>query len=180
MLGELSKTVECGICLEVMYLPLVGQCGHSFCRACVLRLLRECRVCPVCRGDFGRLEERPPNILVKSLVQHYFPVDYERRRLRSQRDDEEQTALSADAQAAVAPLVLRPRALPVASVGVGGGRGDEARALWQRLLTVLRPAWPVVKWALPLLYPLLLLLLWLSLRDARSRRRIRSRFLLLD
>lgn len=87
VLVELSKSVECGICLEVMYLPLVGKCGHSFCEPCIRRMLSGFRMCPICRGEFGALEERPPNILVKGLIQHYFPVEYERKRVQEQKGD---------------------------------------------------------------------------------------------
>lgn len=35
MFVELLKTVECAICLDIMFEPVVGICGHSFCERCI-------------------------------------------------------------------------------------------------------------------------------------------------
>jgi hypothetical protein len=39
----------CSICLEVYKSPVRTECGHIFCRECIL----DCTDCPVCRGHVG-------------------------------------------------------------------------------------------------------------------------------
>lgn len=62
------------------------------------------QVCPICRGEFGVLEERPPNILVKGLIQQFFSVEYERKRLKSAQNEDFEEVEN------VQPLSFRARA----------------------------------------------------------------------
>ena len=45
------STLECVICLEVMHVPFLCACGHSFCYACLAAWLKNKLNCPTCRTD---------------------------------------------------------------------------------------------------------------------------------
>ena len=45
--------VTCAICLDVLFvLKIVSCCGHSFCAACIGRVVRDGRPCPLCSRQF--------------------------------------------------------------------------------------------------------------------------------
>lgn len=165
-------------------MPRVGQCGHSFCEDCILRLGLDKAICPICRAPFGA--ERPPNILVKGLIQQYFPMEYERRRLQQ------------PAVAVPGPLVLKPRGGRGAHRGDenidnsnamvvvmdGGGGGDDQglsrrQRLWRHFVVWIRPLWPWVRFAAPVFYPVFVLCLWWWMFRNAQRRRTR-RFVLFE
>jgi hypothetical protein len=172
VLVELQKSVECGICLDFLFDPIVGCCGHSFCASCIGAMLSGgARTCPVCRGDFGELRDRPHNILVRSLILHYFPVEYERKRLRQKAPQEEGTAEGG--------LVLRPR-LVVANNNNNNAvlrrrdRDEERRGWLRAVVNYLRPLWPMFRFAPVLVYPLFLFVMfWMMFRGSGGRRRRR-------
>ena len=169
VLVELSKSVECGICLDFLLDPLVGSCGHSFCASCIGAMLSSgARTCPICRGDFGELGDRPQNILVRSLIQHYFPVEYERKRQR-------QAVQREGVGPAEGGLVLRPRPNNNNDVVARRRDRDEERRGWMRaVMHFLRPLWPVFRFAPVLVYPLFLFVLfWMMFRGSGGRRRRR-------
>lgn len=172
VLVELMKSCECGICLEVMFMPCVGLCGHSFCHGCIGRLGRTSvsAVCPICRAPFGALHDRPANLLVSSLIQQYFPLEYERKRAQQPLP-------------AAGPLVLRARGGGNDNMAVADrGRQAEVRAhywlrpAWRRFILWLRPLWPWVRFAAPLVYPALVVVLWLFMfRSVCVRQRMPPR-----
>ncbi|WAQ93496.1 BRCA1-like protein [Mya arenaria] len=51
LLGQMQKTLECSICLEMMTNPVSTACGHQFCRFCLTEFLeRKKQVpCPLCK-----------------------------------------------------------------------------------------------------------------------------------
>ncbi|PFH58165.1 hypothetical protein XA68_14088 [Ophiocordyceps unilateralis] len=57
VLGTLQKTMrvemDCQICYGLLYDPLTTECGHTFCRACLLCVFTKPRRCPVCRRELG-------------------------------------------------------------------------------------------------------------------------------
>ncbi|XP_045168600.2 E3 ubiquitin-protein ligase RING2 homolog spat-3-like [Mercenaria mercenaria] len=51
LLGQMQKTLECSICLEMMKNPVSTGCGHQFCRFCLMEFLERKRQvpCPLCK-----------------------------------------------------------------------------------------------------------------------------------
>jgi len=63
----MSDILECPVCLDTYVDPqLIGQCGHTFCRACV-EALRP-RRCPQCRSLFKASDVRP-NFALRLVLQ---------------------------------------------------------------------------------------------------------------
>ena len=51
--------VECTICLDVLYLPkMVTYCGHSFCAACIGRVEKVYKPCPLCGQEFNLMDDK--------------------------------------------------------------------------------------------------------------------------
>lgn len=48
---QIVSILECAICLDVMHVPFVCSCGHSFCFGCLRSWLKNKLNCPTCRSD---------------------------------------------------------------------------------------------------------------------------------
>lgn len=58
-LKEATKAeLDCQVCYALMLDPLTTNCGHTFCRKCVARILDHSTMCPVCR----RVLLMPPGV----------------------------------------------------------------------------------------------------------------------
>ncbi|XP_052011787.1 tripartite motif-containing protein 12A-like [Apodemus sylvaticus] len=73
-MANLKEEVTCPICLELMVEPLSADCGHSFCRACIMLNYEssKCKegefICPVCRVSYLFRNLRP-NRHVANIVE---------------------------------------------------------------------------------------------------------------
>ncbi|XP_044930903.1 E3 ubiquitin-protein ligase TRIM50 isoform X1 [Mustela putorius furo] len=79
---ELEDRLQCPICLEVFKEPMMLQCGHSYCKDCLVSLSRhldsELR-CPVCRQEVDS-SSPPPNVSLARVIEALqFPGDPEPR-----------------------------------------------------------------------------------------------------
>uniref|UniRef100_A0A452UCA5 E3 ubiquitin-protein ligase TRIM50 n=1 Tax=Ursus maritimus TaxID=29073 RepID=A0A452UCA5_URSMA len=77
---ELEDRLQCPICLEVFKEPMMLQCGHSYCKGCLVSLSRhldsELR-CPVCRQEVDS-SSSPPNVSLARVIEALqFPGDPE-------------------------------------------------------------------------------------------------------
>ena len=50
---EIDQDWECAICMDVMINPVKTKCGHSFCKHCIVRYLKNRyeKACPFCRRE---------------------------------------------------------------------------------------------------------------------------------
>jgi len=58
-----------------MYQPVTTSCGHTFCKQCLLSVLkrkRECIMCrvPIFQGDISNL---PVNIMLSNIIEKQYP-----------------------------------------------------------------------------------------------------------
>lgn len=56
LLLKIVSTLECLVCSEVMHVPFLALCGHSFCYSCLNAWFETKLNCPTCRTDL----EQPP------------------------------------------------------------------------------------------------------------------------
>lgn len=72
--------LRCAICHEVFLQPVHAPCGHTFCRACLLRWMQQSNSCPDCRAHFplvfdaAFVSELSPDLLLAELVRQRFFV----------------------------------------------------------------------------------------------------------
>ncbi|XP_054980253.1 E3 ubiquitin-protein ligase TRIM38-like [Sorex araneus] len=64
---EMWNDATCSICQQLMTEPTSVNCGHSFCKSCILGLL-EPRICPLCQTPISRASCRP-NKQLQSLIE---------------------------------------------------------------------------------------------------------------
>ena len=48
-LEPVSQHLKCSICLDVMSQPVQCSSGHCFCKSCILTVLKQQKLCPICR-----------------------------------------------------------------------------------------------------------------------------------
>ncbi|XP_013913729.1 PREDICTED: breast cancer type 1 susceptibility protein [Thamnophis sirtalis] len=83
LLLALQKHLECPICLEVMKEPASTNCGHTYCRFCVLKLLtqkKDVTRCPLCNAKITKRGLRDDIFLrevIKGILEsiHAFECD---------------------------------------------------------------------------------------------------------
>jgi len=53
--------LDCQICYALLLSPLTTPCGHTFCRACLQRVLDHSAYCPICRTHLSLSPSLPPS-----------------------------------------------------------------------------------------------------------------------
>jgi len=78
LIGELSKSVMCGICLDDLNDPSALSCSHVFCNTCLSSILRNEKKCPLCAANIKtknapqKLHDISPVIgLIRQLIDCY-------------------------------------------------------------------------------------------------------------
>jgi Lon protease-like protein len=76
---------ECSICVELLYEPYTGPCGHSFCRRCAGEARRRDPRCPTCRASW---RDAPANLPISSTlataIRRIAPAEYAARAAEAQ------------------------------------------------------------------------------------------------
>ena len=82
LIRNFRKELSCGICFDLLYLPLSLPCGHSFCTACLELLFvtdREAN-CPLGRCAITcKIDDLKPNITLQNIAHFFFPDEMNRR-----------------------------------------------------------------------------------------------------
>ncbi|KAI1819329.1 ATP-dependent protease La domain-containing protein [Xylaria intraflava] len=69
--------VDCQICYALFLDPMTTTCGHTYCRACIYRVLDHSGLCPVCRGAIhiqagANPQSAPPNKRLVSMIDGFW------------------------------------------------------------------------------------------------------------
>ncbi|KAI1432297.1 ATP-dependent protease La domain-containing protein [Xylaria sp. CBS 124048] len=77
-LKKLARTeVDCQICYALFLDPMTTTCGHTYCRACIYRVLDHSGLCPVCRGAIhiqagASAQSAPSNKRLVSMIDGFW------------------------------------------------------------------------------------------------------------
>lgn len=78
-----SGAFVCGICENILRHPTTIQCGHTFCRKCLVK--DSSRTCRKCGQKINSSLET--NVLVKRLVEKFWPAEVVSAEIREEGDD---------------------------------------------------------------------------------------------
>ncbi|RFU35858.1 hypothetical protein B7463_g495, partial [Scytalidium lignicola] len=71
--------LDCQVCYALFLDPVTTNCGHTFCRKCLQRVLDNSSLCPVCRRGLAipppMSSQAPVNVLLSKLLRGLFPDD---------------------------------------------------------------------------------------------------------
>lgn len=87
---SLRGELDCQVCYSLILDPCTTSCGHTFCRACVARVLDHSNLCPICRQKLPMaafVQSEPINSRLSSIVSQFFSSEYAAR-LDAARKDE--------------------------------------------------------------------------------------------
>ncbi|KAI9168129.1 hypothetical protein H9P43_007500 [Blastocladiella emersonii ATCC 22665] len=77
--SEFEDLLECQLCYQLLHDPItLYPCGHTACRACILRTLDHCDKCFLCRAPLGsylQYHNQAPNRTLQKFVWHNFPQE---------------------------------------------------------------------------------------------------------
>lgn len=99
LLDKISSTLECTVCSEIMHVPVIATCGHSFCYECCSSWFKTKVSCPVCRHDLEtppilnvQLKEISSN-LVDLMLDHGDIGDEEKQHIKLRREENNEVYL---------------------------------------------------------------------------------------
>ncbi|KAI4249282.1 MAG: hypothetical protein L6R40_000740 [Gallowayella cf. fulva] len=109
---ETKNELDCQVCYALMLDPLTTNCGHSFCRKCIARILDHSNLCPICRRTLlmrpGAINE-PSNKRLSDLLNNLCP-DLVAARIEAAAQEEH--AMAGDNNVCLFPCTLAYPAMP--------------------------------------------------------------------
>lgn len=81
-----EDTLDCPLCLRLLYEPVTTSCGHTFCKSCILRQMDHANQCPLCRAVIYITPECGTSVLLQQIIQQHFPVQHLQRKQEIQRE----------------------------------------------------------------------------------------------
>ncbi|KAF9322973.1 hypothetical protein BG006_001909, partial [Podila minutissima] len=70
---KVQQEIECQVCFLVFCRPITTICGHTFCKACLIRSLDHKDTCPLCRTPlplFMHYHNQAPNKILSRFIQY--------------------------------------------------------------------------------------------------------------
>ncbi|KAI9286803.1 PUA-like domain-containing protein [Umbelopsis sp. AD052] len=84
--------LECQVCYCLLNEPLTIPCGHTFCKACLLRFADHSNVCAICRCHLPIarvLQTHPSNSTISYLISTIFPFEQMERQEALIKEEEQ-------------------------------------------------------------------------------------------
>jgi hypothetical protein len=78
--SKYGPELECPICRELFFHPVSMNCGHTFCKECLLPALKQKPMCPLCRTPiFIQEKTLNENITLRTLIENtYKEINHQR------------------------------------------------------------------------------------------------------
>lgn len=74
----IEQELECQICLDLLVEPVTTMCGHTFCKLCLLRYLKDKINCPMCRKLILQSKDTlNKNVVLENLIKSKYKDQYE-------------------------------------------------------------------------------------------------------
>ncbi|KAL9034597.1 MAG: hypothetical protein Q9180_005315 [Flavoplaca navasiana] len=109
---ETKNELDCQVCYALMLDPLTTNCGHTFCRKCVARILDHSNLCPICRRTLlmrpGAINE-PSNKRLSHLLTTLCP---DLLASRAEAASQEEQATASDVNVPLFPCTLAYPSMP--------------------------------------------------------------------
>ncbi|KAI4283631.1 MAG: hypothetical protein L6R38_002051 [Xanthoria sp. 2 TBL-2021] len=109
---EAKSELDCQVCYGLMLDPLTTNCGHTFCRKCVARILDHSNLCPICRRTLlmrpGAINE-PSNKRLSDLLTSLYP---DLLASRAEAASQEEQAMAGDTNVPLFPCTLAYPSMP--------------------------------------------------------------------
>ena len=65
---NILQDITCSICTNLFIQPFSISCGHTFCKTCITRWIKQRKICPICNSKIIKLPEKE-NVIIKSIVE---------------------------------------------------------------------------------------------------------------
>ena len=82
--------LDCQVCYALLLDPLTTNCGHTFCRKCVARMLDHSSLCPICRRELAMppgVRDLPGNQRLSKLLNSLCPDLVEVRQAAASQEE---------------------------------------------------------------------------------------------
>ena len=71
---EIDNDLTCSICNDLLYQPVSIACGHTYCKSCLVKKLKDKPICPQCYlPTFVSPSSLKENITLKGLIESKYP-----------------------------------------------------------------------------------------------------------
>ena len=106
---EIDAELECVICNDILFQPVSINCGHSYCKQCLINILRTKPSCPVCRTPtFLQENNLKQNVILQNIIEHKYPEHVKRRKAEMVTITEENTISGTKEPTERIPISLPP------------------------------------------------------------------------
>lgn len=90
-----TSDLDCILCSRILHEPVTTECGHTFCRECLARVLDHGRACPLCMRPLLGVDRRGVTKVLDRAVRVLAPLEWRKRCVEMKReirmmDDDEQ------------------------------------------------------------------------------------------
>jgi len=89
---------ECSLCFRLFCKPVTTQCGHTYCKNCLLSSLKFSTMCPLCRTELQSASKYKynVNIVLLNVLEKHFKEQYHEREKEDKEEEEEALINSID------------------------------------------------------------------------------------
>eukprot|EP00240_Pyramimonas_obovata_P004730 CAMPEP_0118934144 /NCGR_PEP_ID=MMETSP1169-20130426/13661_1 /TAXON_ID=36882 /ORGANISM="Pyramimonas obovata, Strain CCMP722" /LENGTH=397 /DNA_ID=CAMNT_0006877015 /DNA_START=514 /DNA_END=1703 /DNA_ORIENTATION=- len=92
---DIESELQCTVCFELLYAPIVTPCGHAFCRHCLTEALDRQSSCPLCRAVCHLdVDSHPECLVLTNVIRRALPDKFQARKEQIARERRANTGLT--------------------------------------------------------------------------------------